>query len=94
MMAFRSIVRIAQNAEVPQLERNCVNSLSYKDFDVGVTVAALSGCELCQCRRYLFKPCTSLCPSTKSLQFNSSIGASIYRQHDDAILSTEKNFTV
>ena len=33
-------------------------------------------------------------PFHKTIEFNSSIGASIYRQHDDAILTTEKNFTV
>ena len=69
-----------------------VNSLSYKDFDVGVTVALADVSYANACDTYLSLAHHYALP--QNFQFNSSIGASIYRQHDDAILTTEKNFIV
>ena len=69
-----------------------VNSLSYKDFDVGVTVALVDVSYANAGDTYLSLAHHYALP--QHFQFNSSIGASIYRQHDDAILTTEKNFTI
>ena len=69
-----------------------VSNLSYQDFVLGVSIALANVSYANAGDTYLNLTHHYILP--QHFQFNSSIGASIYRQHDDAILTTEKNFTV